>query len=102
MNTSKFKVCLLACIITIFYFAAFVFAGEQPVAIFHAFDQNYGDVKLYVCDLPSQGYSHIQIAPAQKSNPSDQWWARYQPIDYAVIKGRGSEGDLKKLIKKTR
>jgi alpha-amylase len=75
-------------------------AGEQPIAIFHAFDQRYADVEAFVCELGGQGYSHVQVAPAQKSNPSDQWWARYQPIDYAVIDGKGSEADLKRLVQK--
>jgi alpha-amylase len=76
------------------------FGGDQPVAIFHAFDQNYGDVERFVCDLAGQGYSHVQIAPAQKSNPDEHWWARYQPVDYSVIEGKGSEADLKRLITK--
>ncbi len=86
--------------LTVFNFSSITSAGEQPVAIFHAFDQRYLDVAAYVCELQNQGYSHIQIAPAQKSNPSDQWWARYQPIDYAVIEGMGSKEDLKTLISK--
>jgi alpha-amylase len=73
-------------------------AAEQPVAIFHAFDQQYVDVERYVCDLAPQGYSHVQISPAQKSNPGDQWWARYQPVDYRIIEGLGSEKELKKLV----
>jgi alpha-amylase len=75
-------------------------AGDQPVAIFHAFDQSYADVAGYVCDVAAQGYSHIQLSPAQQSNPSDQWWARYQPVDYTVIAGKGSAADLKTLIVK--
>ncbi|WP_346289894.1 alpha-amylase family glycosyl hydrolase [Sphaerothrix gracilis] len=73
-------------------------ASEQPTAIFHAFDQPYREVERAVCQLAEQGYSHIQIAPAQKSHPSPNWWARYQPIDYSVIEGRGSEADLQALI----
>jgi alpha-amylase len=79
---------------------ASAFAADQPVAIFHAFDQNFSEVEGFVCDLAGQGYSHVQIAPAQKSNPTDQWWGRYQPVDYSVIEGKGSEADLKRLIKK--
>jgi alpha-amylase len=69
-----------------------------PVAIFHAFDLNLRDVEEFVCDLVDQGYSHVQIAPLQRSNPSPEWWARYQPIDYSVIEGRGSEADLRRLV----
>jgi len=67
------------------------------VAIFHAFNERYADVAQYVCSVGKQGYSHVQIAPAQKSNPAGDWWARYQPVDFSVIEGRGSEQDLKKL-----
>ena len=74
--------------------------AAQPVAIFHAFDQNFGDVAGFVCELGAEGYSHVQLSPAQKSNPTDQWWGRYQPVDYAVIAGRGSEADLKALVSK--
>jgi len=100
MKIIGFRVICVIGIITLFSFITFVHAGEQPVAIFHAFDQSYDDVATYVCDLPSQGYSHIQIAPAQKSNPDKHWWARYQPVDYGVIEGMGSENDLKSLISK--
>ena len=75
-------------------------AAEQPVAIFHAFDQRFSEVEAFVCTLAEQGYSHVQIAPAQKSNPLPDWWARYQPVDYSVIEGRGSEQDLKNLVSK--
>lgn len=72
----------------------------QPVAIFHAFDQGFADVAGFVCDLAAQGYSHVQISPAQKSNPTSEWWGRYQPIDYTAIQGRGSEVDLERLVTK--
>ncbi|MFE4106861.1 alpha-amylase family glycosyl hydrolase [Almyronema epifaneia] len=73
-------------------------ASAQPTAIFHAFDHHYSEVEGFVCELAEQGYSHLQIAPAQKSHPSPNWWARYQPIDYSVIEGQGSEADLQQLI----
>ena len=73
-------------------------AAEQPLAIFHAFDQTFADVEGFVCELARQGYSHVLIAPAQKSNPSQDWWARYQPVDYGLIEGKGSEADLRSLV----
>jgi alpha-amylase len=74
-------------------------AAEQPIAIFHAFNQPYKDVTKFVCQLSEQGYSHVQLSPAQKSNPSSEWWARYQPVDYGVIEGLGSEADVTQLTK---
>ncbi len=80
-------------------------AGEQPIAIFHAHDEPYQQVEGYVCDLAEQGYSHIQIAPAQESNPGPlpsplEWAARYQPVDYRIIEGKGDETQLRQLISK--
>lgn len=70
----------------------------QPTAIFHAFNQNYSDVEKFVCQLADQGYSHVQISPAQQSNPGAEWWKRYQPIDYSVIEGLGSATELQQMI----
>ncbi|MEH2089925.1 alpha-amylase family glycosyl hydrolase [Nostoc sp.] len=77
-----------------------ILAGEKPSAIFHAFDQQYTDIEKFVCEIGKQGYSHIQISPAQKSNPAPKWWTRYQPVDYSIIEGRGSLFNLKNLISK--
>lgn len=79
-----------------------VVAAEPPIAIFHAHDEPYAQVAAYVCELANQGYSHVQIAPAQQSNPGPlpaplEWAVRYQPVDFRVIAGRGSEQDLKTL-----
>jgi len=76
---------------------------EQPIAIFHAHDEPYAQVATYVCTLAQQGYSHVQIAPAQQSNPGPlpaplEWAVRYQPVDYRVIAGRGNEQNLRDLI----
>ena len=81
-------------------------ALEQPAAILHAHDEPYSQVKGYVCELAKQGYSHVQIAPAQRSNgdsaggaavSANEWWRRYQPVDFLVIQGRGSLQDLQAL-----
>ena len=85
---------------TVVSFSGLARAEEQPVAIFHAFNQQYQDVENFVCTLAEQGYSHVQISPAQKSNSGNEWWKRYQPFDYSVIEGLGSETDLKNLTNK--
>jgi alpha-amylase len=71
-----------------------------PTAIFHAFDQQYTFLESYVCTLGDQGYSHVQIAPAQKSNDTGDWKGRYQPIDFSEISGRGTLAELSSLINK--
>ena len=75
-------------------------AVDQPTAIFHAHDESYKDVTAYVCRIATQGYTHIQIAPPQKSNEGPEWWNRYQPVDYLTIEGRGTAADLKALTAK--
>ncbi|MGR9000420.1 MAG: alpha-amylase family glycosyl hydrolase [Gammaproteobacteria bacterium] len=100
MFLRKFVFIFLFIFFTIFNLPSKAFAAEQPTAVFHAFNQNYNEVEKFVCTLADQGYSHVQISPAQKSNPGKEWWNRYQPLDYGVIEGLGSEGDLKKLTDK--
>ena len=90
-------------IFSLFSFSGLAKAQEQPIAIFHAFNQQYKDIENFVCTLADQGYSHIQISPAQKSNPGPLappmgWAERYQPIDYSMIEGLGLEKDLEDLI----
>jgi alpha-amylase len=75
-------------------------AAEQPVAIFHAFNQKYAEVKTSACTLAEQGYSHLQISPTQKSNSGNEWWKRYQPVDWSMVEGLGSATELKELIDK--
>lgn len=75
---------------------------EQPIAIFHAHDERYEQVTSYVCELAQQGYSHVQISPAQRSNPGPfpsplEWAVRYQPVDYRIITERGNEQALQQL-----
>jgi alpha-amylase len=97
MFYNKFAFVLVFTVFVIFNLPAETFSSEQPTAIFHAFNQDYSEVEKFVCQLADQGYSHVQISPAQKSNPGNEWWKRYQPLDYSVIEGLGSEDDLRKL-----
>jgi alpha-amylase len=92
---------LAVSLLTLIGISSTAIAQQQPVAIFHAFNQPFSDVEDFVCTLAEQGYSHLQISPAQKSHqPDDKWFFRYQPFDYSVIEGLGDEGDLKRLIDK--
>ena len=100
MFFSKFAFIPILVSVSISNFPAKILAAEQPTAIFHAFNQNYNDVKKFVCTLAGQGYTHVQISPAQESNPGNSWWTRYQPVDYSVIDGLGSESDIKALTTK--
>ncbi|MFO0039871.1 MAG: alpha-amylase family glycosyl hydrolase [Synechococcaceae cyanobacterium] len=73
--------------------------SAQPTAILHAHNEPYRQVATYVCQVGAQGYSHVQIAPAQRSSAGPEWWRRYQPLDHTVIEGRGSAADLRALTR---
>lgn len=74
-------------------------AGDRlPTTILHAFDSTFTQIEGFVDTLAYLGYTHIQIPPAQKSNDAGgAWYGRYQPIDYSVIEGRGTEEELRSL-----
>ncbi|MET0412283.1 MAG: alpha-amylase family glycosyl hydrolase [Polyangiaceae bacterium] len=92
---------MIATILAVLSCATVASAGDQPVAVFHAFNQSFEDIEKFVCELPKQGYSHVQIPPAQKSSAvGDEWYFRYQPVDFDKIEGRGTEADLKSLVNK--
>ncbi len=100
ISLRRFVFIVVLILFTVVKASAQTVAGDQPVAIFHAFNQSYRDVQGFVCLLADQGYSHIQISPAQKSSPNSEWWARYQPLDYSVIEGLGTEAELQQLTQK--
>ncbi len=99
MFFEKMKYVLTLFLLLFIVLASSVFAKE-PFIIYHAFNMNFKDIVPMVDKLHNKGFDAIQIAPAQQSNPSPDWWARYQPKNYSIIEGRGSLADLKKLVKK--
>jgi alpha-amylase len=67
--------------------------------LYQAFDMRFRDIKAQLPELQKLGYTYIQVSPPQKSNPSTEWWARYQPIDHTIIDSPlGNEKALKELI----
>lgn len=67
--------------------------------IYQAFDMPFQEVKEQLPELTEQGYTHIQVSPPQMSNNSQEWWGRYQPIDFTVLESPlGNENDLNELI----
>ena len=43
-------------------------AHPQPTAILRAHNEPYRQVATYVCQVGAQGYSHVKIAPTQRSS----------------------------------
>lgn len=93
----KSALILFPLLFIILFTAAF---AKEPLIIYHAFNMKFKDIVPMVDALHNEGFDAIQIPPAQQSNPSPAWWARYQPKNYSIIEGRGSLADLKNLVKK--
>jgi alpha-amylase len=92
----KFQAVLGACTAIAITWAAYPTKAD---VIYQAFDEHFQDIKTKLSDLQILGYTYIQVSPPEKSNPSWDWWARYQPIDYTTLDGPlGNEQDLKTLI----
>ena len=68
------------------------------MVIIQMFNQSFLSIGRSLPRLSKLGITHLLVSPPQKSNPSKQWWARYQPVDYRVIEGPlGSETELEAL-----
>lgn len=62
--------------------------GAPPAradVILHAFNWKYSEVETKAQAIKDAGYKAVLVAPAYKSAGSE-WWGRYQPQDYRVIK----------------
>lgn len=76
--------------------------GDGPThrhsAMVQLFNWRFADIQKEIPRLARLGYSHVHVSPAQKSNPSTEWWARYQPVDFTRIEGPlGSESDFRSM-----
>ncbi len=60
-------------------------------AFVHLFEWQWSDIASE-CEnhLGPKGYSAVQVSPPQKSIDNGAWWARYQPVSYAI---EGRSGD---------
>ncbi|CAE8586174.1 unnamed protein product, partial [Polarella glacialis] len=69
--------------------------SQLPSAALHAFHWSFSEVQRRAPEVASQGFCSVQLSPAQRSIPGDEWWTRYQPVRYEEIHGLGSEHDLR-------
>ncbi len=80
------------------FFVVFVNPVKADV-IYQAFNMPFQEIKNQLPELKEDGFTYVQVSPPEQSNPSDQWWGRYQPIDFTVLESPlGNENDLKELI----
>ena len=96
---SFLKVCLRLAIAACLALIVSYPTPAKADVIYQAFNETFQQVRNEIPELKEQGYTHIQISPPQLSNPSQEWWARYQPIDFTVLESPlGNESDLQELI----
>lgn len=63
------------------------------------FNWPFAKIKAEIPLLAAAGYGQILVSPPNLSIQSDQWWGRYQPVDYRLIAGPlGNEVDFKGMI----
>src|SRR5512139_442951 len=64
--------------------------------ILHAFDWKYRDVADRAERIAAFGYGGVLLSPPLYSDENGQdWWQRYQPKDYRVLRSRlGRKADL--------
>ncbi len=67
--------------------------------IVQLFNWPFAKIKAEVPLLAEAGYGQILVSPPNLSIQSDQWWGRYQPVDYRLIAGPlGNETEFKAMI----
>jgi hypothetical protein len=86
----------------------------KPVAIYHAHNLSFNEIRDKLPTLAQLGFSHIQISPPQKSrdtlpdhkkkSPSKHlkerkiWWLHYQPENYKIDDTFGTQTELQQLV----
>lgn len=102
MNHKSFKLFKTFATLTLIflcYFLTYFVTPAQADVIYHAFNEPFDQIRTELPQLRQQSYTYIQISPPQLSNPSSEWWGRYQPIDFTVLDSPlGNENDLQELI----
>lgn len=69
--------------------------------ILHAFDWPYREISSNASRIAEIGYGGVLIPPPLYSDPSGpEWWQRYQPKDYRIIRSHlGRKTGLRNVIK---
>jgi alpha-amylase len=66
--------------------------------IVQLFNWKFTEIKDELPKLKELGYTRVHVSPPEKSHSGDEWYYRYQPVDYTKIEGPlGSSDDFKQL-----
>jgi len=67
--------------------------------IVQLFNFPFRSITAEVPTLAKIGYGAIHVSPPNLTIHTDQWWGRYQPVDYRVIAGPlGNEAEFRDMI----
>lgn len=70
----------------------------QDGVILHCFDWTLSDIKAEIPNIAKAGFTAVQTSPLHQKEPlGAAWYMLYQPYDYIIGNGLGSEADLKAL-----
>lgn len=72
----------------------------MPDVILHAFDWRYSDIEHNATRIAKLGYGAVLFPPPLYSDEAGpEWWQRYQPRDYRVLRSfLGNKAGLKRAI----
>ncbi|GGB13029.1 starch-binding protein [Agarivorans gilvus] len=70
-------------------------------AFVHLFEWKWEDV-AQECEtfLGPKGFAAVQISPPNKSVDNSAWWARYQPVSYAIEGRSGSRAEFQDMVQR--
>lgn len=70
----------------------------QDGVILHCFDWTLTDITAEIPNIAAAGFSAVQTSPIhQKEGFGSPWYMAYQPYDYVIGNGLGTESDLRDL-----
>lgn len=73
-------------------------SGPKDVIV-QLFNYPFTKITAEMPKLAEMGYAQIHVSPPNLTMDSDQWWGRYQPVDYRRIAGPlGNEKEFKQMI----
>ena len=68
--------------------------------VIHACNWSLNYVESNLKLIKDQGFTAIQLSPMQDHKKGNEWWKRYQPINFKIGNDLGSKEDLIRLCDK--
>ena len=70
-------------------------------AFVHLFEWKWDDIAIE-CEqhLGPKGFKAVQVSPPQKSINNPNWWARYQPVSYAIEGRSGNREQFRSMVQR--